>query len=524
MKRKLLFISAFIFSIGSIYAQGEMDAYKLSKNDLTGTARSVAMGGAFGALGGDISGIKINPAGIGVYSKSEIVTTLDFQNAKTETNMNMGKLDESKFKFSFDNLAFVTSLQTYSDVAPYVNFGFSFNRLKNFNRKFTSEGSDFSNSLTDYMAVSSGGYPSNVLSMQNNEYAWDHQWLSVLGYNSFLINESTPNSGSYLSSTDGRGIELGRLLWREKGYIDSYDFNFGTTFADMLSVGMTISVTDINYRIYTMYTEEFGNNRGYDLQNNTKTEGGGYQVALGLIFKPVDALRIGAAYHSPTWYKMTDYYNARIDHDITGLSTDPEYKKGWVASPDAAFDYKLYTPDKWTFSLAGVIGQTAIISADYELTNYKNMKLRDRNSDNLVYDHNMLIEPNKSIKQDFKAASTLRLGAEVRFTPQFSGRVGYAWMQSPLNKDFKDYLWGAEIVGSIPHYILDGDTHHFTYGLGYRFSRNFYTDIAFVMKTQKSDLYYFPKLFLDDKVAVQAEKSSLKTNTFQGLLTLGYKF
>lgn len=32
------------------------------------------MGGAFGALGGDISGIAINPAGIGVYQKSEIVT------------------------------------------------------------------------------------------------------------------------------------------------------------------------------------------------------------------------------------------------------------------------------------------------------------------------------------------------------------------------------------------------------------------------------------------------------------------
>lgn len=520
MKRRLLFISAFIFSLGSIYAQGEMDAYKLSRNGLTGTARSVAMGGAFGALGGDVSGIKINPAGIGVYTKTEIVTTLNFQNAKTSAEMNLGKLDESKFKFSFDNLAFVSSLQTYNDVAPYLNFGFSFNRLKNFNRKFTSDGENMRNSLTDYMAAysTSQGFTPYDLSLKDNDDAWGgfNTWLPVFGYNAFLINEDPVGSNKYSSLAKP---EYANLFWQEKGYIDSYDFNFGTTFADKLSVGLTVSVTDIDYHIYSSYIEEYGvvggYNNYYELQNWTKTEGGGYQVSAGLIYKPIDELRIGVSYHSPTWYNMTDYYEARLDHDITDIVSNSEYKSGWIGSPNGVYDYKMYTPDKWTFSLAGVIGQTAIISADYELTNYKNMKLKHRDSGLLDWN------PNPIIKDDFKTASTLRVGAEVRFTPQFSGRVGYVWMQSPLNKNFKRNMFEVETVGSIPHYILEGDTNYFTYGLGYRFTKNFYSDIAFVMSTQKADLYYFPKM---TEMNVIPDKSELKTNTFQGLLTLGYKF
>ena len=137
MKQVSLLLLATIFSCGVIKAQGEMDAYKFSKNDLTGTARSVSMGGAFGALGGDISGVSINPAGIGIYKNSEIVTTLNFQNTKTQTELNTGKIDDSKFKFTFDNLAFVSVFPLNSDVAPSLNIGFSYNRLKNFDRKYS---------------------------------------------------------------------------------------------------------------------------------------------------------------------------------------------------------------------------------------------------------------------------------------------------------------------------------------------------------------------------------------------------
>lgn len=527
--KKQIFASivALSVSVGS-YAQGEMEVYKFSRNDLTGTARSVSMGGAFGALGGDISGIAINPAGIGIYRSSEVVTTVNFQNNKSQTTSNVGKFDKDKFKFTFDNLAFVGVFPINSDIAPTVNFGFSYNRIKSFDRKYQSYQQNTKSSLTDYMAYRSNlnDAPGNNLLLGKDRDPWrDNDRLSVLGYNSALINDI---SGRKFQSSLPKIQTDNSLYVKEKGSISSYDFNVGTMFADVISFGLSLSVTDIDYHLYSAYSEDFDNFKGgYDLYNWVKTEGTGWQLKAGLLFKPIDELRIGVSYHSPTWYDMTDYSAANIDDNLTGLMNVPgnqirkDYKKGVTETPEFEFDYELRTPDKWTFSLAGVIGQTFILSADYELTNYKNMKLYDRDGNPLA---NQEWDPNNFVKNDFKMASTVRLGAEFCITPQFAARVGYAWMQSPLQKEFKNNDNEVVVVGTTPNYILDGDINHITYGLGYRFSKNFYADLAFVMKSQKSDLYMFPKIYINDEVDIQPEKVKLKDNTFQGLLTLGVRF
>ncbi|MDR1682109.1 MAG: TonB-dependent receptor, partial [Candidatus Symbiothrix sp.] len=86
MKRTILL--AVLFScILSVFAEGELDAVRLSRSDLKGTARGVAMGGAFGALGGDVTSIGINPAGLGIYRSSEINTSLGFTSANTKTDL-----------------------------------------------------------------------------------------------------------------------------------------------------------------------------------------------------------------------------------------------------------------------------------------------------------------------------------------------------------------------------------------------------------------------------------------------------
>lgn len=536
MKKISLLVLGAALSLGVIQAQNEMDAYKFSGNDLTGTARSVGMGGAFGALGGDISGIAINPAGIGVYTKSEIVTTVNFQNTKSQAELNVGKQNENKFKFTFDNLAFVGVFPLYNDVAPFLNVGFSYNRLKTFDRKYKMMG-DNTKSLTGYMAgrATFNNVGSSNLSLLDNDHwnVWDNEdWLSVLGYNSYLINEGA--SGVYSPAITNNVSS--DLFLQEKGAISSYDFNIGTEFSEVISIGATVSMTDINYRLYSQYTEYMpdGNgglldNRRFDLENWIRTDGTGWQVKAGVIVKPVDELRIGLSYHSPTWYKMTDHFAADLSHNLSGLSgLDPAYKPGTVSSynreDDAVYDYKLRTPDKYTFSLAGVIGGRAILSADYELTNYKNnMKLFDRYSDRMTPD------PNEYIKEDFRMASAVRVGLEYRITDKFLGRVGYSWVQSPFQTSIKET--DVEVTTDkrpVTQFAFGADTHYITYGLGYQFLPTrrggldadlrdegyFYTDIAFVMKSQKADLYAFNG----------ADRGSLKTNSFQGLLTIGYRF
>ncbi|SHF64061.1 OmpP1/FadL family transporter [Dysgonomonas macrotermitis] len=506
---KRIFTLALVFSsvVAGAFAQGELDAFNLSYNDLKGTARSIGMGGAMGALGGDISAISINPAGIGVYKSSEVVTTLNFTNNSTKTNLTGTSVDESKFKFSFDNLAFVGVVPINSDVVPLINFGFSYNRLKSFDRKISMQGDYVGASMTDYIAdlANNANVPASDLALASKPFRYSDLWMPALGYNSGIITGSQNNYQSILAGKSDPSLD-NNLNIREKGSVDTYDFNVGTTFADVLSAGITVSVTDINYHMTSTYSENMYSGDThlgeYFLDNYLKTEGTGWQVKAGLIFKPVKELRIGVAYHSPTWYEMTDYYSAAMESTISDTYIDT-----WNEVGNTNTDYKFRTPDKWVFSLAGVIGRYATISADYELTGYGRMHLADRNG-------NAYSNENGFIKEDFKNSSTIRVGAEVLFTPEFSGRIGYMWQQSPYEKEVKDGNIVPVTAGTVTHYTLVGDANYFTWGLGYQFTRNFYTDIAFVIKNRKDNIYSFE----------DSDRGSLKTSEFTGLLTLGCRF
>lgn len=517
MKKKFTLLMLVASVSGATFAQGEMDAFNYSYNDLKGTARSVSMGGAFGALGGDISSIVINPAGIGVYKSSEIVTTLNFSNNKTETNLTNQKTKDSKFNISFDNIAFVGTVPINSDIAPLINFGFSYNRLKTFNRKIGLNGFDMRNSQTNYIANRVNGIGNGDLSLNNNPFDRGTDYtFGGLAYNTGLIQNTANSNNQYESTLNGiTNPSLDNYLgMEEKGSIDTYDFNVGTTFSDMLSIGATVSVTDLNYRLHSLYAENWYSGDqsvgGYDMENFLRTDGTGWQVKVGAIFKPIQELRIGVAYHSPTWYQMTDNYAAGVISDINKTN-----KK--VYTDEYYHDYDFRTPDKWTFSLAGVIAQQFILSADYELTNYKNMHLKDAGGAPYTLE-------NSYIKSDYKNTSTLRVGAEARITPQFSARVGYMWQQSPFQKSFKEANEMAidnssienvaQVAGTATQYAIVGDSNYITWGLGYKFTPNFYTDVAFVIKDRKDDLYTYAR----------SEKAELKNNIFSGVLTLGYRF
>ncbi len=102
--KKVTSIFLFLFLLSTLlHAQGSVDAYRFSREDLYGTARAMSMGGAFGALGGDLTGVSINPAGIAVYRSSEVVGTL---NTSTEKST-VGIRDARRTLFKMDNLGFV---------------------------------------------------------------------------------------------------------------------------------------------------------------------------------------------------------------------------------------------------------------------------------------------------------------------------------------------------------------------------------------------------------------------------------
>ncbi|WP_304250681.1 hypothetical protein [Parabacteroides gordonii] len=140
------------------------------------------------------------------------------------------------------------------------------------------------------------------------------------------------------------------------------------------------------------------------------------------------------------------------------------------------------------------------------------------------------------IKKDFGMSGTLKVGAEVKITPQFSVRAGTLWRTSPMKQHVKDgispqkadgtyYADAVGIVGTIPNYTVDKGTNSYSIGLGYRFTPSFYADLACVYREYKEDAYAFPSTFRENgEVFVKSDPASLKTKTTQVALTLGYKF
>jgi long-subunit fatty acid transport protein len=244
---------------------------------------------------------------------------------------------------------------------------------------------------------------------------------------------------------------------------------------------------------------------------------------FGAIYKPVNEFRFGLAYHTPTWYAFSETYEAQIDDDMTAYVTDPDYEPDVTSSEVFPNNYDLKTPGKIVLSAAAVLGNKFIGSVDYELVDYSKMKLMvpSGSSD----DADWYGIDNEYISMDFKPASTVKMGMEYRFTPQFSGRVGYAWMENPYETNFRE-SGDAAVAGSSTIYRMEGDTNYFTGGLGYRFNRNFFLDLAVVYKTQTDDLYPFPNLWTENRgeLVIDATPFHLKNQSVRGLLTLGYKF
>jgi hypothetical protein len=329
-----------------------------------------------------------------------------------------------------------------------------------------------------------------------------------------------------LINTVTRGARL------KKFYLRSAPTGVGksrTMIADCCYIGCN-KIYDENFGYFNSEAESIGFSDHLYWDNYNSVDGTGYSFNLGVIARPTDFLRLGVAYNSPTWYKMTNYYSAEAGAFIFDYYTDkqnpidpsnPDMDREATTPTDFYTDYRLRTPDKWIFSAAAIIGQNALISVDYELANYKSMRLQDWQG----YDQDI---DNGMIKEDFRAGSMLKVGAEYKVTPQFAVRVGGAWQNSPV-QDHMQYSETGDITevypaGTRTAYSIDRHVNYYTVGLGYRFTPNFYVDMACVYRMQEEEVYPFPHLINNGNVLVESIPSALKTNTTKVALTLGYKF
>lgn len=525
-------------------AQGVTDALQNSKTDIVGTARYMGMAGAFNALGGDISTLSQNPAGIGIYRSSEVVATLDLGGVETNSSIPNNALSivgptlkNSQFNIGCNNLGYVGTFQT-GKRSGLINFnvGFAYNRQAYQKRRYKVTQNEMQNGLSDYIADQTNVWasnnpnskPSDLIIPENIKdydpyYDSSAPWLSILGYNSYAINHESGQAGNYyvgLYPNDNMGIG-GDLSVNETKRIDEYSFNFGGNISNLVYWGLGIGISDLNFKQSISYDEYYwqagkpetvGNYQNFQLNNYLNTSGTGVNMKFGLIVRPTNSFRLGAAVHTPTWYSMTDTYGADMQSfnvaELSGKSSNR------INTPTDAWDYKLRTPWKFQVGAAYILGKSGLISFDYEHVDYSYLHLRDRDGYAESYEYT-----NADIKNQLQGVNTFRVGTEFRLTPLVSLRLGYANQSSAYTDAVKNNESDIYASGTIPNYVIDRGTQYYTGGLGYRIG-SIFADMAFVWKNNQQDAYMFPNV----DGYVNSERSRLKTSSYKVLLTVGYKF
>ena len=504
MKKNILSLVLVFCGIAIATAQTtEFDAIKMAQTDISGTARYMGMAGAFGALGGDVSAIKDNPAGLGVYRSWEMTTTFNFLTQKSNSNWNGKNAYDDMFKFGFNNVALVMSYPTWrndrtsnSTGLLQSNFGFSYNRLKNFNRSTTVKGNPMGTSITDYYADFTNGINEN--SILNEDAYFDHRipWMSILAHDAGLIYSNNDQNNTWRSMLfDGETVTPSYHL-QESGYISEYSISWGGNFSNTLFLGAAINFQSVEYSMRSRYIETFGTNERLDLENTLSTRGTGVSFDVGLIYRPVDFIRLGVSYKTPMKYTLKDVSSGDM---VSAL----------VLTEQADYDYEVRIPGKLQASVAYIIGKKAIVSTDFVYTDYKNMKLYDYHDGAMYYE-----EDNEVIKNTFNGGITVKVGAEYRVTDQLSLRAGFAAETASMNSNAIKQPH-SNTVRTDTEYFRHKGTNYFTAGFGYRGSA-WYFDAAFVNKNLTED--FVPYNMLDSNPA------KLTTRNYDVVATIGLRF
>ncbi len=560
MKKLLLSFSLVVASNALLQAQSAIDAFRFSAPDMKGTARFMSMGGAFGAVGGDLSTLSQNPAGIGIYRSHELGFTLNLDCQSATSDAEGFKSSVNQTKFLLNNIGGVATLRLNSATIPNLNFGFTYNKAASFNRRYRGSFQSLSNSMSNYMAGianSEGVTVGDVVTTSSfnpynpNDGGYQAPWLTILGFDSYLItptgNVDAPDwKGLWGSGTTGRAA----FDVEEKGHVDEYNISIGGNISNLVYWGMDFGIIDLDYSLNSIWGESLNNafvddnNQGFarssanwNLRNLYHASGNGFNYKLGVIVKPIQELRFGFAFHTPTWYSIDETYyastNYAYDPSLTHIrGTGAQTNRGVPGS----YSYNFRTPWKLIASVAGVIGSKFIISADYEWAAYNKMKFSEQSNNDYFYDgpyyapasmatralpyYDPYELTNKDINSYYQTTHTIRIGAEYRITPQFSVRAGYSHVMSPVRLNAKENKMEIYTSGTNPSYTFNNSTDYITAGLGYKIKK-FYIDLAYVYKHLSSDFHAYSPDPLSD---ISSPEAKLSLNDSQIVLSAGIRF
>lgn len=569
MKKHIIASAAFLTLPLLAFSQSAMDGYNFTQPDLKGTARFMSMGGAFGALGGDLSTLSQNPAGIGVYRHSEIGFTVDLDCQSSSTSAPGNSMTDAQTKFLLNNIGGVITWRLNSSAMPNLNFGFTYNKGASFNRRYSGGNGGLQTSLSNYVAGVANGAQYSVPDLESTDDYDPYnppsnqiapQWLPILGYNSFMISpEGDPNyptwQGQYGNGTTGDGY----FNVSESGAVNEYNIALGGNISNVVFWGMDFDIISMNFNQQSIWSENLKNayvdgeilaDNSWRLNNSYAASGTGFNYKLGVIVKPIQELRFGFAFSTPTWYSVDELFSGSVDFknpqkDFEKATTMTNY-----GVPGTNY-YNFRTPWKFTLSAAGVIDSRLILSADFEWQPMRQMQFSDQSYygwgnwdggyddwyDDWGYDWGWFApakdkggaatrsaesfsNTNNDIRTYYQTTYNLRVGAEFRVTNQFSVRAGYNYVTSPVTNAARNNDLTIYTVGTNPAYRFDNTTNYVTCGIGYK-TGGFYADLAYVYKRMSSEYHAFTP---DPGSGIASPSAKLNLTNNQVVLSMGYKF
>jgi hypothetical protein len=489
MKIKQILVIPIILAGLSAQSQQVSDALRFTQTSVGGTARIQAMGGAQGALGGDISSISGNPAGLGFYRKSDFAISPSLRFGTTESTFLNRTNSADRDNFSIPNIGFVITQmnQDYSgqevrDGWVSYSFGLSYNRTNSFHEERFFGGFNPGSSMSQYFAANANIYglsPSGTNSLED------------MAYDNYIINYDNVNN-VYTPVTTGNVTQKQRD--RVRGSQNDWTIAFGSNYSNKLFLGASVGFGSVKYIRETQFEESgindpANNLSSYKLDEELKVVGSSVNAKIGFIYRPVDLIRVGASMQTPNYYNMSEGYTTHLSSSFgnndSSFTSDPL---------NYVFDYDLKTPFKFNFGTAIFFQQYGLISLDVDYLDYSSMKLSTS-----ANDINFESDSKNEVKASYQSTFNYRIGAEAKLG-DIALRAGYSIYGDPYQNQ-----------------LIDRSRQSISAGLGYR-SADYYFDFAFI-NTRAESLYapYFLSNGSEPKVT-----SKQQLNTV--MLTVGTRF
>ena len=528
MKRIITICAVLSLGIGTAFSQNASDALRYSENNYYGTARTMAMGNAFTALGGDTGAIGINPAGSAVAGYSQVTVTPGISIVTTSTTYdtkpvsgNLDSFNSDRTRGTLPNLGVITTLKTgnRSGLKSHA-FGVVMNATNLYHEEFEGSGTNDRTSMLGSIAswTDFDGY--NESQIQDAHWATFPYPNELVAYDTGMMS-SYNNGNNWIAATevfdpDGT-IRLGGPLdqrYNQRTTGTKYDvlLNYAMNFNDQFYIGANLGLVAINSRTTGTFDEvainpydfmqEFddGTTLYFDssrYRTRNTVEGDGVYGKFGFLWVPTSQFRLGAAIQTPTttwlrekWYVAGDCLFTEASYD--GRSVSDEYHH----------DYRLVSPYRLNAGLSYVFPGIGMISADYEMTDYSTMKYKS--DDDYIEDE--FWDVNNDIKDNYRISHAMRFGAEICPQPMFAIRAGYTATSSPEKG-------------------VDKFTQQASLGLGIKTNGSFFFDFA-IRGTFRPDNYFYPYDYpsgtFDD--GTLTPEMVIKKNIWDVVATLGWRF